>query len=325
MHHKILAIWACLLAFLCVTTSPYAIEKKEPPEILATVNGEPVRYSEIKEAVEGTVREWERRSGKKADDEVVSEIRRVVLSNSIRDVIIRQECQKYMVEVTNEELDRELLKQMVEFGGKKKFEENLAANNLSLDVIKTKLWSAVAAKKLVNEVIASRIEVTDDEVKKFYEASKARFYTPPTAELSHIVIEVPKDATAEQIDKAKKNAELVLKKLRDGADFAEMAQEYSDDPNKMEGGKIGMLQPGRMPPEFDKAAFALKEGEISDVVKTKYGYHIIKAGKVSPENTVPLEDAKEGITILLKKTKIEMAEKGYMEQLLRSAKIQSFI
>jgi len=325
MQHKIFAILACLFAFLCITATPYALEKKERPEILATVNGEPVRYSEIKDAVDGTVREWERRSGQKADTEVVNEIVRIVLSNSIRDVVIRQECQKYMIEVTDDELERELLKQMVEFGGKQKFEENLAANNLSLDVIKTKLWSAVAAKKLVNQVVAGRIEVTDEEIEKFYEASKERFYTPPTAELSHIVIEVPKDATSEQLKQAEEKAQLVLKKLRDGADFTEMAQKYSDDPNKMEGGKIGVLRPGRMPTEFDQAAFALKEGEVSGVAKTKYGYHIIKAGKVTPESTVPLEDAKEGITLLLKKTKIEMAEKSYMEQLLRSAKIQSFI
>ena len=325
MHYRIFAILACLLAFLCVPATSHALEKNTPPEVLATVNGEPVPYSAIEEAVDGTVREWEKRSGKKADDQVRMEITRIVLSNTIRDVIIRQECQKYMIEVSDEELDRELLKHMLQYGGKKQFEENLAANNLSLDIIKTKLWSAVAAKKLVNEVVVSRIDVTDEDIAKLYEATKGRFYTPPSAELSHIVIEVPEDATAEQYAEAKAKAELVLKKLREGADFAEMAREYSDDPNKMEGGKIGVLRPGRMPSEFDAAAFALKQGEISDVVKTKYGYHIIKAGNVTPESIVPLEDAKEGITLLLKKTKIEMAEKSYMEQLLRSAKIQSFI
>lgn len=140
---------------------------------------------------------------------------------------------------------------------------------------------------LENKVFAN-IKVSPEQAKAFYDKEKDKFKMPETVQASHILIK-PDGQGDEAKKKAKAKAEEILAKLKKGADFAETAKKESGCPSSAKGGDLGEFERGRMVPEFEKAAFALKPGELSDVVETKFGYHIIKTTKHNPGETMPFE------------------------------------
>jgi len=160
------------------------------------------------------------------------------------------------------------------------------------------LIDQMLAKELEEEV-SNNIEVTDKEVAKYYDEHKDKFSTPPKIKVSHILV------------KTKEEAEEVLKEIKGGKDFAALAKEKSNCPSAKKGGDLGWISKGRMDPAFEKAAFALGTGDISDVVKTSYGYHIIKAEDKRLAKVKDLDKVKASI----EKTLIDDKLKGSVEDL----------
>jgi peptidyl-prolyl cis-trans isomerase D len=125
--------------------------------------------------------------------------------------------------------------------------------------------------------LADQIDVTDKEVRNYFEQNKAQYVAPEQRRASHILIEVPKGADAETDKKARTKAEDILKQIHGGADFAALARKYSQDPGSAkQGGDLGYFVSGTMTKAFDDKVFSMKKGQISDLVRTEFGYHIIK-------------------------------------------------
>ena len=144
------------------------------------------------------------------------------------------------------------------------------SENYFLEQIKTQL--------LINSLFdkwAKNITPSEKELKSFFEKNKEKLF-PEKVRAEHILISVPKNATAEEKEKKRKKAEKILAEVKKGANFEKMAQKYSDCPSKKRGGDLGEFTRGKMVKPFEDAAFSLKPGEISDLVKTQFGYHIIK-------------------------------------------------
>ncbi len=137
--------------------------------------------------------------------------------------------------------------------------------------------SILARAYMQKEIDTQDIKVSDKEVKNYFDEHKGQFKEQESVKARHILIKVDKEGDKKAWEAAKKKAEMVRKKALKGEDFATLAKEYSDDPgSKNKGGELGYFTKGRMVPEFENAAFALKVGEISEPVKTAFGYHIIK-------------------------------------------------
>ncbi|HOD35128.1 MAG TPA: peptidylprolyl isomerase [Syntrophales bacterium] len=134
------------------------------------------------------------------------------------------------------------------------------------------------AKNYVQKNVIAKVKVSDKDVEEYYKNNPKEFEKPETVKVRHILIGFKGEMTDDQKKELRKKAEDVLKKAKGGDDFAKLASEYSDDPgSKTKGGELGYFPRGNMVPEFENAAFGLKPGEISDVIETPYGYHIIKA------------------------------------------------
>jgi peptidyl-prolyl cis-trans isomerase D len=148
---------------------------------------------------------------------------------------------------------------------------------------------------LTPEVIAGQESVPADEVRKWYDGHLAQYQQAEQRQASHILITAGKDA--KEREAAKKKAEEVRKEVLKSPDkFAELAKKYSQDPGSSEqGGDLGSFGRGAMVKPFENAVFKLKPGEVSDVVETEFGYHVIKVGKVKPEKTISFEEARPGI------------------------------
>ena len=142
---------------------------------------------------------------------------------------------------------------------------------------------------------ASKVDIPDDEILAYYDDHPNEFQNPKTVEARHILIEVDQDADPEKAAEAKSRIEDILQQAREGQDFAELAKQYSEGPSKDKGGYLGTFKREAMVKPFADKAFSMKSGEISDPVRTRFGWHLIKVEKVNEANTTPLTAARDDI------------------------------
>ena len=160
---------------------------------------------------------------------------------------------------------------------------------------KTELALKVRYIKFDPKTWVSQADISEDEIQEYYDDHLSEFLNPKTVEARHILIEVEQDAETEKVAAAKKRIEDILLKAREGQDFAELAKQYSEGPSKDKGGYLGTFKREAMVKPFADKAFSMKSGEISDPVRTRFGWHLIKVEKVNEAATTPLTEAKEDI------------------------------
>lgn len=148
---------------------------------------------------------------------------------------------------------------------------------------------------LDGEAAMGQVSVSDDEIAQYYEQNRNRFTTEASRRVSHILVEVPAGADDAARTRARERAEDVLRTVREGSrSFADVAREYSDDKGSAAaGGDLGWITQGSLVPAFEQVAFALKEGDVSEVVETEFGFHIIRADEVRPVQVKPLAEVRD--------------------------------
>ena len=153
------------------------------------------------------------------------------------------------------------------------------------------LKNALLAQEFSKRYIDDKVKVTDEDVKAYYEQHKEEYTQKEQVKARHILIKVPAGGDEKAWEDAKKKALEIKKEAESGKDFGELAKKYSDDPGtKDRGGELGYFGKGRMVPEFEKAAFSLKPGEISDPVKTIFGWHLIQVEDKKAAQARPLDE-----------------------------------
>jgi len=179
--------------------------------------------------------------------------------------------------------------------------------------------SFVATEYLKREV-TQKISVPDSEVKQYYDAHQDEFKTPEMVKAKHILIRVAPGASEEDKKKAMGKAEDILKQIKGGAEFEKLAGEVSEDPgSKTKGGDLGFFAKGRMVKPFEDAAFALKPGELSGVVETQFGYHIIKVDETKEPSIEPFDKVKEKINQKLVQEKTRAKVTTFIEKSMKEA------
>lgn len=152
--------------------------------------------------------------------------------------------------------------------------------------------NSLLIRRYLQDQIGSRLQVQEGEMKKYYQENLAQFAMPSRVEARHILLKTHEDA------------EKVLAKLKKGADFGKMAKEFSIDlPMSLEGGSMGVIEKGKTLPELEKVLFTLKKGEVSDIVKTRFGHHIITIDSTTMDQTRPYDQVKEQINKTLLRLK----------------------
>ena len=157
----------------------------------------------------------------------------------------------------------------------------------------------VAFIEIDPEIFKGKEEIAEKEIEGYYEYNRDGYSEPKRVRTRHILFKVTKEAGDEEAEKARKKAVPVLEMAKKGDDFAELAKKYSEGPTKTKGGDLGFVEKGTMVPAFEEAAFALKEGEISEIVRTSFGYHIIKVEEIKEAYTKPIEEVREEIVAVI--------------------------
>ena len=173
------------------------------------------------------------------------------------------------------------------------------------------------------EALTGKPVVTAAEAEDFYKKYPQQFKQGASVDASHILIKVPENASQADWDKAKKEIDAIIEQLKKGADFGKLAEEKSACPSgKQAKGSLGKFGKGQMVPEFEKAAFALKKGEISGAVKTRYGYHVIKCNDIQLERDIPFAEVKDQLIAHLSNQKRMLAMEKAVTDLKKAAKVE---
>jgi peptidyl-prolyl cis-trans isomerase C len=176
--------------------------------------------------------------------------------------------------------------------------------------------------RFVESSFVSKVTVPEAEVRAFYDKNPEKFKRDESVRASHILIGSDATSTADEKKMAREKADKLKKELAGGADFAVLAKANSTCPSAPQGGDLGFFGKGQMVPAFEKAAYALKPGEISDVVETQFGYHIIKLTEKKTAEKVDFKDVKVKIEEFLKGQKVNEAIQKYLEETRKTAKIE---
>ena len=173
------------------------------------------------------------------------------------------------------------------------------------DNYKTEVQLKTRYLQITPESFNSQVEINEDDVQIYYDSNPDEFQKPKTVEARHILIKVDPEADEQTVQNALQKAEKILKQARDGKDFAELAKQYSEGPSAQNGGDLGAFKRDAMVKPFADQAFSMQAGDISEPVRTRFGWHIIKVEKVNEASTVTLDAARDEIVGKLTKEQAE--------------------
>jgi peptidyl-prolyl cis-trans isomerase C len=295
----------------------------EPGKVLVKVNGQDITERDIDQQQKMIVQQLQGRVDSAQLAGMMPTVKGQAVENAINRLLLEQTMKKLGISSSKEQVDQRIADYRKNFVSEDAFEKDLAKSGLTKGTLRKEVEVGLAAEQLFNRRTANVKPPTEAEIRAFYDANKERFEHPEQVRASHILVKVNEGDTEEQRAQKKAKAEKILADLKKGADFAEQAKQNSDDTgNKDKGGDLGYFERGQMVPEFETAAFALKIGQLSGVVKSPFGYHIIKVTDRKKAEPVPFDQVKQNISMYLADQKKNEALAAYFDSLRAASKIE---
>ncbi len=313
--------------FLGVAALPLAARAELVDRVAAVVNNEVVALSEVEQraAPELAKVAAERDPKKRATQ-------RAELMKRALDVLIGEK----LLEAQIKELNIEVTDQDVEAGmedvrrqnnlEQEQFEQLLRQEGYTMASYKDFMRKHLARLKLINLKVRSKVKVSDEELKAEYAKYSRMEGDDPEVHARHIVVQVQAKASPEEVEKARlKAAALAVEARKPGVEFAELAKKKSEGPSAPDGGDLGYFRRGVMIPEFERTAFNMKVGEVSEPVRTKFGWHVIKVEDRRSVAVKGFEDVKEQLKDSLLKNQLERYTEQYVQELRAGAMVETKI
>jgi len=312
MKSKVLLVFVALV--LLISTFVMAAEKNQDveksKEIAAVVNGEEISRSELDQYANiqqllGQLFQMNPDFGQllyssEEGKALLDEYRKQKIDGLIEQKLLAMEAEDRDLTLSKEEKNEMFQQQLEQIKSRNNLTEEKLLASLkqqginSMEDFKKIFWETNGSSALIGklqEQELSNLNIDEAKVKDFYNNNKEQFKKSEQLKASHILIKTDERSEEE----AKTKAEEILAELKEGAKFAELAKKYSEGPSAKNGGDLGFFSKGQMVPEFEEVAFGLKIGELSQPVKTQYGYHIIKVVDKKEAGLAPFEDVKEKI------------------------------
>lgn len=303
-------------------------QQGEPIEdAAATVNGVTVPMTRYNEEVERTELQMRRQAqGQEISEEQLEQMKTDILESLITTELLYAEASDAGISIEDSAVDQQVQQLKDQSGGEEGFQQNLEEFQLTEEQLRTDLRKNLAIQELLQQEVVDQIEVTEQEQREFYDENPDMFARPPAVTARHILISTQQAETEEAQQAAQAEAEDLLQQIEDGADFAELATEHSDDPGSASnGGLLPEFTQGRMVPPFEQAAFSLEPGEVSDVVQTRFGYHIIKVEEKSGGDSIPFDEIQAQLGPYLRQQKQDTEIRSYIDDLKADAEIERFV
>jgi len=311
-----------LFVFFLFLYGTFSSSEAVVDRVVAIVNQEIITLSEVEKWVNPLKEEivtedrLERR-------ERLQEVYRNVLEKLIEEKLIDQEVKKSGIKVLSKEIEATLEEvKRRNAATQEDLEKALAADGLTLETYKKQIEKGLQRRRLINWSVKVETKVGEKEIRDFYQKNRDRYRPNESYRPSHILFVTPKGATPEEIREIRKKCQAVLEKIKEGGDFGEMALLYSEDASNKDRGDLGYFKKRELVPAFEREALRLKIGEVSGIVRTESGFHIIKLLDRKGVEPLPFEEVRERVQADYFENELEKAFKQYLSTLKEKSVIE---
>jgi peptidyl-prolyl cis-trans isomerase C len=288
-------------------------------DVAAKVNGVPITTLELNRSFQVHVQVP---YSMVQEDPRAKEVLRQILDSLIDRELLLQRAKSLKMAVPGQQVDAQMQQLRQRFPSPEAFDQALTAQNLTLDAVKKDVESQLLRQQLVQKEILDKVNVSAGDVQTFYDKNKDKYVEEEQVRARHILFRVPPEASPADDAKLKGKADDALKRAKQGEDFATLATQLSDDGSKENGGDLGFFPHGRMVPAFEEVAFTLQPGQISEVVRTQFGYHIIKVEERKTGRALAFDEAKAQVKEDLTQQQTYERYQQYMAGLRSKAKVE---
>lgn len=287
--------------------------------LVATVGGIPVTQAELARAV-AKIMPLNATYHGSITQEKVDEVTEKALTELIDQAYKVRYALAEEISVSNAAVEEAIEPARAKFDSDKAFIE--ALGNEGLNGYRATIYRELLADKAEQVAVESRIAVSDEDVRDYYEENKASFKRPKQFKASHLLVKVDPASNKEELAVLKERAEGLLERAKAGEDFYDLAYYNSDDRTKFVGGDLGYFHEGRTVKEFEEAVLELQVGEVSDLVRTRFGFHIIKLTDLQPPTQLSYDDMKVKIRAQLEKKQRDAYYDEWMSNLKGQYQVQ---
>jgi peptidyl-prolyl cis-trans isomerase C len=289
-----------------------------------TVNDEGITRTFIQAQVDTLVNQRGINYGGITQPDAYKQMQREVVEQLIAQELLWQEAQRREFVADDEMVDARLEQIKAEFDSPLAFRFKIEESGFTETSYREDVTRKLSVQRMITDGIAPGISVSDEEVEDFYNENLERMQRPPEVHARHILI-TPASSEPDVLEAARQEIEAILAEIRNGADFETVARERSQAPSAPEGGELGYFGRGQMVPPFEKAAFALEPGEVSDIVQTQFGYHIVKVEDRRGGETAPLDQATDSIRAYLTQQRLQSEVETLVTTLRDEGDVEIFL
>lgn len=326
---KILVIAALILSFYTLyaarCTLCFAEEQKPESarnEIVVSVNGVGISEAEVQMAIDVLIpRSLFHRT---VTSEKREQFRKPAIDSLIERELLYHEAKRLGLSIKKAEIKEVFNKSKESFKKKKDFNDALKKQGLTEESYKKLIEKELLVKRFLKQEVEDKAGVGEEDLEKYYNENKKRFFAAERIKLLEMSVTVPATATKEERENKKKKAEELLNRLKAGEDFSEVAYNYSEDDYRVKGGDLGWVHKGRLEPGIEDAALKLKIGEISGLIETIYGYHIVKLEEKKPAEQLSFSEVKDSLKKELETKKHKELKETLINALKEKAVIKIF-
>lgn len=311
------------LLTLLLSLGPANASARVVNAIAAIVNDEVVTLYEVNREAQPIIREAEKKE--LVDDAARSQIRRMALDRLVEKKLIEQKIRELNIKVSEEEIRQAIedVKRQNSIPSQEALVAALANQGLSFEQYRSQLQEQIEKLKLVSMEVRAKIHVSESELHEYYNANQARYTEEESYRARHIFFKTSDKSPAEDIKRTMTTALMVLAEAKSGKDFAELARNYSEDPAaRKDGGDLGTFKKGDMQAELESAILTMKPGEVSELVYTPVGFHIIKLEERISGKPKPFEGLKAEIEEAIYRKKSEERFSQWSKDLRGKASVE---
>lgn len=307
-------------AIICFTGWSGAMAQIQSGSVLAVVNDVAITQQDVSVEAAHLKAELQFRN-RPLDNGQLSRLRKQLIENLIDRELLYQQAEQRNIRIQKRWVDLALKELKDQLGDRAAYRHFLEDTGMTESMLHARIQKGLIIRRLLRREVIRQIKVSEAEMQAFYRKHPEYFQHKERIRVRHILI-----AFGDKNDRVKRgNALLRIQSiqlmLHENADFASLALEHSDDPSKVRGGDIGYLERQQLIKDFAEAAFALEPGEVSDIVETRFGYHVIKAIDRTPPAPMAYRSARAKIERTLRRNKEKKATEAYLAQQRRRASI----
>ncbi len=295
-----------VLSILFLMLVSWSVQAEVADRIIAVVNDEVITLKEYNEALQPYLQKIEEAYQGKDKAIVVKQTKDAILQRLIDNLLIEYEAKKRGTNIKDEEvmnvLKDMLTRQNLEM---KDYLKKLAKEETSLEAVKSEIRSQLMRMRLMRLEVKSKILVSDQEIGEYYDRHRDEYEGKEAVRIKQILLLISPNSSAAAVAKLKEDAGKIQKRALGGESFDALAAKYSQGPAAAQGGDVGFIEKGGMIPEIEKAAFSLPQGQVSHVIQSSVGFHIIKVIDKRGAGHKPITAVREEIKAKLEDEKLE--------------------